>query len=142
MLINLIEVKAVYEKRMEDGFVKKVHEKYLVNDITLASAGDRVANELQPYIDGEFDIVAVQKTKLSEFFYSADGDKYFKAKLVFTCLDENSGKEKKTATYVLVGAKNMDEAHDNIKKAMKDTLSDYIIDTISETKYVDVLMND
>lgn len=142
MLVNLIEVKAVYKKRMEDGKVKRMSEKYLVNDITLASAGDRVANELQPFIDGEFDIVAAQKMNFAEFFYSPAGDKYFKAKLVFTVLDEKSGKEKKTATTVLVGANNMDEAQDNIKKTMKDTMSDYVVDTISETKYIDVLMND
>lgn len=141
MLVNLIEVKAVYEKKMEDGKVKRVSEKYLVNDIALASAAERVVGEIRPYIDGEFDIVGVKKMNFSEFFYSPNGDKYFKAKLIFVCLDEKSGKEKKTSTCVLVGAINMDEANEKIKDSMKGTMSDYVIGNISETKYVDVLLN-
>ena len=53
-------------------------------------------------------------------------------------LDEKAGTEKKTATYMLAQASDIDEARKVIKKGMEGTMSDYVIESLTETKIEDV----
>lgn len=46
--------------------------------------------------------------------------------------------EKKTATYMLVQANDIDQAPEVLKKRMKGTMADYVIAEVKETKIMDV----
>ena len=65
-------------------------------------------------------------------------DKWYKAKLKFITIDEKTEKEKKTAVYYLVQAGSFEGARKNIDDVMGGTMIDYEIDTVSETKIMDV----
>ena len=75
----------------------------------------------------------LQRTELSE-----TADKYFKCKLNFITLDEKTGKEKKYTKNYRVHANSVQAAHTLMDMYMKDTMSDYVIERIDETKIVDV----
>ena len=93
---------------------------------------------MTPFISGEFVVSGIKRSNISELFYNEVGDKWFKCKVNFITLDEKSGSEKRTASYMLVYAFTVDEADKNLKEGMKGTLADYEIESIKETKIMDV----
>lgn len=137
-----IEVKARYDKTQENGSVKKVTEPYLVDALSCTEAEARATEELRPFISGEFSISSVTTTKISEIFWDASGDRFYKVKVNYITLDEKTATEKRTATYILVQASSFKDAYDNFMEGMKGTAADFEIEGINETKYMDVYKAD
>lgn len=133
-----IEVRARYDKMMENGSVKKVTEPYLADALSCTEAEARVTEELLPFISGDFRISSVVTTKIAEIFWDETGDKFYKVKINFITLDEKTATEKKTASYILVQASSFKEAYDNFIDGMRGTMADYEIEAITETKLVEV----
>lgn len=127
-----------YDKMQEDGKEKRVTEYLLIDALSFSEAEARATEEVQPFISGEFVVESIKKEKLSEVFLSDDGDKYYKVKINFVTLDEKSGREKKTPAYMLVQASTIDDAKAWLEDGMKGTLSDYVVESIKETKIMDV----
>lgn len=136
------EVKVTYEKTLENGMQKKVTESYLLDALSWTEAEARTIEQMKSYIDGEFTITDIKRAKLSELFFSEDGDRYFKAKIQFITLDERSGTEKKISAHMLAQANDIDQAQEVIKKNMEGTMADYVIAEVKETKIMDVFTYD
>ena len=132
------ECKVRYEKMMENGTVKKVNEPYLVDALSFTEAEARIIEMITPFISGEFSISAVKKTKISEIFFNELGDKYYMVKVNFITIDEKSGIEKKTSSFILVQASEFADALDKFNEGMKGTMADYEIASIAETPLMDV----
>lgn len=133
-----IEVRARYDKMMENGVVKKVTEPYLVDALSCTEAEARVTEELTPCISGDFRISSVVTTKIAEIFGDETGDRFYKVKVNFITLDEKTATEKRTASYILVQASCFKDAYDNFIDGMRGTMADYEIEAITETKIVEV----
>ncbi|MDE6095080.1 MAG: DUF4494 domain-containing protein [Muribaculaceae bacterium] len=132
------ECKVRYDKMMENGTVKKVNEPYLVDALTFTEAEARIIEEMTPFISGEFSISAVKKTKVSEIFFDDSADRYYMVKVNFITLDEKSGVEKKSASFILTQASDLEGALSRFKEGMKGTMADYDIASIVETPLMDV----
>lgn len=134
------ECKIRYEKLMDNGMQKKVTEPYLVDALSFTEAEARIIEEMTPFISGEFVVSDIKRVNYSELFPSDDeqDDRWFKCKLSFTTLDEKSGEEKKTSTYVLVQASDLDRAKKNLDEGMKRTMADYQVPSVTETPIMDV----
>lgn len=128
-----------FDKTLEDGSQKKVTESYLVDALSFTEAEARITDEMQPLISGEFKVESLKRAKLSEAFFG-EGDKYYKVKVKvsYITLDAQSGREKKTPAYMLVQASTIDEAKSRFAEGMKGTMADYVVESITETKVVDV----
>jgi len=135
---NWFECKVSYEKVLENGMQKKVTEPYLVDALSFTEAEARIIEEIKPYISGEFTITDIKRAKLSELFFNDNGDRFFKAKIMFITLDEKSGTEKKTAAQMLAQASDIKEAMKVVEKGMEGTLADYTIASLTETPIMDV----
>ncbi|WP_108822268.1 DUF4494 domain-containing protein [Dysgonomonas sp. Marseille-P4361] len=135
---NWFECKVSYEKMLENGMQKKVTEPYLVDALSFTEAEARIIEEIRPYITGEFTITDIKRAKLSELFFNDNGDRFFKAKVMYVTLDEKSGTEKKTATQMLAQASDIKEALKVVEKGMEGTLADYVIASLAETTIMDV----
>ena len=135
---NWYECRVKFEKVLENGTQKKVTEVYLVDAMSFTEAENRIIEEMTPYISGEFEVTAVKKDRISELFIDPDGDKWYRAKVMFITLDEKSGAEKKTASIMLIQAKDFNTAISNLEDGMKGTMSDWEINTLSETVIMDV----
>ena len=135
---NWFECKVSYEKVLENGMQKKVTEPYLVHALSFTEAEARIIEEIKPYISGEFTITDIKRAKLSELFFNDNGDRFFKAKIMFITLDEKSGTEKKTAAQMLAQASDIKEAMKVVEKGMEGTLADYTIASLTETPIMDV----
>lgn len=131
-----IEVKVRYEKTTESGKTVKVTDPYIVDALSCTEAEARVVEEITPFCN-DFNVLSVNKTKISEVFWS-EGDKFYKVKVNFITIDEKTVAEKRSASYILVQASDFAEALKNFNEGMRGTLADYEIEAIIETKIVDV----
>lgn len=134
------ECKIRYEKVMDDGLAKKVTESYTVNAMSFSEAEARITEEMKAYISGEFTVEDIKKAPYKEIFFSdADtADKWYKAKLAFITIDENTEKEKRSNVTYLVQAGSLSEAMKNIDEVMGATMISYESLSVQETKLMDV----
>ena len=98
------EVKARFEKTMENGMQKKVKETYLFDAMSFSEAEARAAEELVPFASGDFEVTDIKRAGYTELFPSdsESADKWYAVRVAFITLDERSGKEKKTKAEFLV----------------------------------------
>ena len=137
-MANWIEVKARYDRLMESGVTKKVNEPYLVDALSCSEAEARVVDELRPFVSGDLNITSTAKTKVAEVFTDGKGDRYYRVKVNFITIDERTAAEKRTASYIIVEAIDFPNAIENFNDGMRGTLADFEIESIAETKYIDV----
>lgn len=137
-MANWFECKVRYDKVQDNGSVKKVIEPYLVDALSFTEAEARIIEEQTPFISGDFSVSAVKRTKISEIFYDEGGDRWYLAKVAFITIDEKSGVEKKSNSFILVQATDFKNAVENFTKGMADTMADYEIVSIAETPLMDV----
>ena len=140
MMHNWFICKVRYEKAMENGLIKKVTEPYLVDALSFTEAEARIIKEMKPFISGEFTVSDISRANYSDLFDTQGGDKYYDCKVGFVTIDEKTAKEKKTFTHILVSADTIDEAKEHLDEGMKETISDYIVDAIKETKIMDIYL--
>lgn len=133
------ECRVKYEKTLETGTQKKVTETYLIDALSCSEAESRIIAELAPCVIGDFSVKSVNEVHISEMFKDPNGDKWYRAKVMFISLDEKSGREVRNASYMLIQAASFDQAKKNLEKGMKGTMSDWELNTISETNIIDVL---
>ena len=129
-----------YDKTMENGQMKKVSEVYVVDAITFGEAEESIAEEIKPYMSGDFDIKNINPAPYSEiFFYDRDSDdKYYRVKLAFITINETTQTEKKSKITYLVQAGSLEQARKNTEEVMNGTMIDYEFVSVTETKILDV----
>lgn len=164
-----------YDKMQQNGSVKKVTEKYIVDALSFTEAEAKIIAAIKPYISGDFSIPAIKKTKIAEIFTTsqaalaigrqnteiekalvrksaADIDKatdaerllekqdsrWFLVKVAFISLDEKCGIEKKSLSQILVESTDISAARERFNEGMKGTMADYDVESIADTKYMDV----
>lgn len=134
------EVKARFDRTMENGMQKKVKETYLFDAISFSEAEARAAEELVPFANGDFEVTDIKRAGYTELFPSdsESADKWYAVRINFITLDERSGKEKKTKAEYLVQAAEINGARTNFMQGMKGTMADYEIVSIKETPIMDV----
>ena len=137
-MANWFECRVKYDKMLENGMQKKVTEPYLVDALSFTEAEARIIEEVSPFISGEFSVSAVKRANFSELFFGETGDRWYKCKINFITLDEKSGMEKRTASYMLVQAADFETALKNLNAGMKGTMADWVIVSIAETPLMDV----
>lgn len=136
--MNWFECKVRYEKTMENGVQKKVTEPYLVDALSFTEAEARIIKEITPFMSGEFTIANIRRANISELFLDETGDKWYKCKVMFVTVDERSGAEKMSASFMLSQAIDFKTALTNLEIGMKGTMADYSIASITETAIVDI----
>lgn len=114
---------------------KKVNGSYLVDAMSFTEAEARIIEEMTPLIVG---IKGIKIASYSDVF--GVGDKWYSCKLEFMCIDEKSGKEKRTAINMLTSANDIDQAKTFLIEGMKGTLADYEVVAIKETNIIDVFV--
>lgn len=134
------EVKIAYEKTMEDGLQKKVKETYVVDALSFTEGEGRMIDEMAAYISGEFNVADMKKASYKEIFFSdlEGDDRWYKAKLQFITIDENTDKEKRINVWYLVQAGSFNGAVKAIDEVMGGTMIDYVIASMAETVIMDV----
>lgn len=142
---NFYECVVKYDKLTEHGALKKVSETYCVEAESFADAERHVEDNTVMYSEGEYEIANITPAKYKEIFFGDNEDEdelYFKAKLEFLTLDENTGKEKKTTVYYLVTAKDFAASLNVVQKAMGGAAVNYTTAQITESKIIELFLKD
>ena len=139
-MMKYFETGVRYDKTLENGVIKPVTELYIVNAVSFTECEKIITEKMQPFISGDFEVVKETVTKIAEIVQTEDdaADRYYLVKFNFIEIDERTAKEKRTAVFHLVQAKDFDDAKKRAADNMSDTMADWEIDTIRETKYIDV----
>lgn len=140
-MTNLFETKIRYGKIANNGAIRKVTESYLVDALSFTEAESKIIDKMTPFISGDFSIVTIKRTKISEFFKNEYAERFWLFKVNFISLNEKTAEEKKSANYILVQANDADSATSLFEENMKATLADYEVAGINETAYVDVFVH-
>lgn len=164
-----------YDKIQQNGKVKKVTEKYIVDALSFTEAETRITAAISPFISGEFTIPAIKKTKIAEVFTTSqvalaigksksdvekalekrDADllekatsadsilqdvdsRWFLVKVAFITLDEKNATEKRAISQILVESSDIAAARERFNEGMRGTMADYDVESIADTKYMDV----
>ena len=134
------EVKARYDKTMENGDLKKVTETYVVDALSFGEAEKRAIEEITPFVNDGLEIADLKIAQYKEVFFADNqqAERWYAAKLAFITIDEKTNKEKKTRVCYLVNAGNFYAAIKNIGEVMAGTMIDYDTLNVSETQILDV----
>jgi len=124
-------------QNLNTGKDEKITESYLVPAIIFAEAETRIHKELSETVQGEFLVTKIAKSNLSEVIPS-EGDMYYKGKIRFVLLDENTGKSKLITQPVLVMADSVKDAEAKIAEAYKDITLGVDIVGVQESNIVEV----
>lgn len=140
MAKDWFECKVRYDKTLETGLLKKVTESYLVDALSFTEAEERFLQEIEPMMSGEYSVSDIKRAKIAELFESIDttDDKWYKAKVAYIAYDEKKGVEKRTNQIILIQAKDLRVAVQNLDKGMKGTMGDWDIISIAETPIMDI----
>lgn len=91
-------------------------------------------------MSGEYSVSDIKRAKIAELFESIDttDDKWYKAKVAYIAYDEKKGVEKRTNQIMLIQAKDLRVAVQNLDKGMQGTMGDWDIISIAETPIMDI----
>lgn len=133
------ECKVRYEKTQENGNDKLVNELYVVDALSFTEAEASIIDNMAVYVSGELKIVNINPANYNEIYFSGndDDDLWFKARLAFITIDDKN-KEERTYVNYLVQAKSIERAKRYVDEVMGDTIIDYELKSLSETKIFDV----
>lgn len=133
------EVTVKYERMLDDGANKKVSETYVTEAFSFSEAEKRIMNEVGKSVRGGIEVKKMAPASYKEVLFSdnTSDEHWFKAKVSFITLDENSGKEKRSTVQYLLQADTFDDAVTHINEFMRSS-GDFLTATVSETKILDV----
>lgn len=135
--MSYIETAARYDKITEDGMVKKVTERFIVEALSCPEAEARTIEELTPFVSGDLEVTANKKVAIAEVINAADADRLYLAKVAFVAIDERTAKEKRTACQWLVGGTDFNDAYEMLLRQLNGIMADTEIVSLGETAYRD-----
>ncbi|NBX39614.1 MAG: DUF4494 domain-containing protein [Flavobacteriia bacterium] len=131
-------VKVKYTKQLENGTLKRVTEPYLLAAMTFTDAEARIYEELGTYIRGEFMVVGIARTDLSDIFQYEDSATWFKCKITYGIEEEDGDKKKKVAQNFLVSAPDVKEAYGRMEESLAGLMIDYQVLSIVASPIVEI----
>ena len=135
-----IESNVKYERAAENGALKRVTERYIVEALNFTEAERRLMEEVSPFASGEFNVWDMKRVQYMEIFETEDesADKFFKVRISIITVDEESGKERRTAAAILVQGSDIPNALERMREQMKGYMLDFDIVGVADTKIMDV----
>ncbi len=135
----MYKVKVKLVKVTESGFEKVCTEEYLVNASSFTESECSVTEHLKPFLSGEFNITAITREQAGDVVLNDNCDKYFRCKFDIVTIDEQLGKERAQRLQAIINANSIDDAGVKFNEFMKDSISDFVLVAINETRIVEFI---
>ncbi|MCH7400100.1 DUF4494 domain-containing protein [Belliella sp. DSM 107340] len=127
-----------YAKENEQGLLKNVSEKYLVDAVSFTEAEAKMYELLGSVIRGDFQVTTAAKSNIVDVFEYEDIDIWHECKVTYFVVDGDSGKEKKITQIMLVTAHDVKEAYDRINESLSNMLVTFRVPEIKESLILEV----
>ena len=137
---KLFNAKVSIERVKDDGLAKQAKEDYVVKAVNFTDCEAKLTKELAEAenVKKTFDILAEAIAPFREVYVFDEGEIYYKVKITENWLDDY-GNDKKTNTNYLVNAGSLEQARKNIVEAIGNSMNDYTVAAVIETKILDVI---
>ncbi|MDI9355424.1 MAG: DUF4494 domain-containing protein [Chitinophagaceae bacterium] len=138
MIRSWFNCKIKCQRENEDGEVKQVIESYLVNAGSYTEAESIIYERLIESVKGGFYLQSIAKTRISDVFQYAEGDFWFKCKVIYYSVDDETGNEKKIRNDMLVYATDVKSAYDRLLEKISGIIIDVTIPDIVQTNIIEI----
>jgi len=131
------QTRVKYLKKNDNGLIQRITEQYLVNAMSFTEAEARIIMEVSAG-NREITMASIAKSNIQEVVFYGDTDRWHKSKVTYVVSDEESDKQKKVTTYLLVNSEDVKEAYDRVQEHLKEMLVPFEIPKIEESPIVEV----
>lgn len=131
------QAKVKFLRQMDNGLIKQITEQYLVDALSFTETESRVMQEVGEGMR-EVTMMSVARSNIKEVVFYGDTDLWWKVKVTYSLMDEETEKEKKVTTYLLVNANDLKEAYDRTEDHLREMLVPFQIPKIEESPIIDV----
>lgn len=132
------ECKAKFIKIDESGRERKVTEKSIIDAVSFTDAETRITQKLGETVRGEFSVIDIKQSNVTEIFQYDEGEWWYKGKINLVTIDERYGKEKRIAEYFLVNANDLEQALLRLRESLSYILVPFQIESIAFTQVAEV----
>jgi len=129
--------KVKFLRQMDNGLIKSITEQYLVDAMSFTEAEARVTAEIGEGMR-KVTMRAISRSNIKEVVFYGDTDLFWKVKVKYALMDEETEKEKKITTYLLVNANDAKEAYERTEEHLKEMLAPFTIDSVVASPIIDV----
>jgi hypothetical protein len=130
--------KVRYHKQDDEGKISRVTESYLIDATNFTEAETRCHEQMEQIIDGTFEVVNVSKTNIHEIINFEGFEEWYKTKIQYVSVDDESGKAKATTNYILNTAESVKDAFEKVEHVVNGYLVPVTITKVELTKIIDV----
>jgi len=130
--------KVKYQKIDEHGKQIRASETYLVEAINFTEAETRIFEMMEQYGNADIMVSGISKTNFSEIINYEDGQYWYKAKVTWEDVSDDSGKISKITNYLLVAANSVLQTYERVEQAMEAMMVPIDIPAISLSPVLDV----
>jgi hypothetical protein len=120
------ECKVKYLKIDQGGFERNVNDNYLIDAVSYTDAESRIFQIMKEITNGDFQVMNIKRSNISEVISKNDGEWWYKAKISLITIDEEAGKEKKVNNYILVMADDIKDALNQLEEGLSYMLVPYV----------------
>lgn len=140
---NWYKFRVKYGKQLDNGKTKKVSEEYLVDAESFTKTEKRAAKAASKLFETRsFDITAISREPISEIIRNENDDednKWYKAVVAFVTENEETGEKKYSPQNIYVQATDTTDADSRLRDHMRNSMEEWVVKSIAETKVLDVL---
>ena len=140
---NWYKFRVKYGKQLDNGKTKKVSEEYLVDAESFTETEKRAAKAASKLFETRsFDITAISREPISEIIRNEDNDednRWYKAVVAFVTENEETGEKKYSPQNIYVQATDTTDADSRLRDHMRNSMEEWVVKSIAETKVLDVL---
>ena len=141
---NWYKFRVKYGKQLDNGKTKKVSEEYLVDAESFTETEKRAAKAASKLFETRsFDITAISREPISEIIRNEDDDennKWYKSVVTFVTENEETGEKKYSPQNIYVQATDTTDADSRLRDHMSNSMEEWLVKSIAETKVLDVLL--
>lgn len=131
-------VKVKYTKQLENGFLKRVSEPYLLAAFTFTDAEARIYEELGSVIRGEFTVADISRAEIHDIFHYEDSDVWYSCKVSYDTYFEESERPRRVTQNFFISAHSVEDASQRIKESLSALMVDFTIPQIKLSPIVDI----
>ncbi len=140
--MQFFEVKIRYTS-VDSNSGKEVikRETYLVWAVSFTDAETIITKEAEQFVKGEMQVLTIKRSNIAKIIGDEDAERYYKAKLIIISIAD-SGHKITTSEYILVKTDNIGDVKECIQSYMKDVITEWEVNNISESPIIDVFLPD
>ena len=127
-----------YARENDQGLLKNVSEKYLVDAASHMEAEERIYDLLGDTIRGDFQVKRLVPSNIVDVFFYEDADVWHKCKVSYMSVDADSGREKKVNQFILLTATDIRQAYDRVNESLGHMLVSFDTVSITESPILEV----